>query len=467
MKATITLVFLTLTLSSCSLWREYKWNQADKVWKAPTDKEDSAYYYSEIANKNDFVARFKVGTPIAEIEQFEADLKKIFPNYKIESCNCDPSLRRYTDLELTEIRKSGELAAKPDGAGAGEVIDFKAVKYLMPTFITMLDSTRRDTPNTVGGKPAPYDEKLTSYVNSYPTQIQSSPVYRIGVLDTGYDFANLTGNSAYQSTISKSTPTAGSCDQRNMINPSELVANDDDPTHHGSIVTSLLISELQNVPAQVYPIKVLDRNGKGNLHHLLCALASNEKFTAYNVSLGFYADTVSFPREILSQYMNKSEAWFFVAAGNKLNGAPASLEPSNTNLSTRKYKFYPACLRDVPKMIAVTTIKPATGTTPPVVSPNQNYSSEFVALGVLSNSQDCAITIRSVGVGGKGSSFATPIALGRTIASWNTGRTSTNPPAPEIPDDNTTIFSSPYTSFTQTERDLPSDQIREKRIIKN
>jgi hypothetical protein len=471
----IVLPVLVLILTRCTYWtfpnkkgEDYK--GYTRVWVQ--DVKNLEFYNSEIALSNDFVFRYRANTSPTEISAFENRLQALFQNIKIESCKCDPLLRRYTNLELFEIIKNGaKLVAKPNGDGAGDpekYITLDNVQFASPTYITHADRDSSAVDSV--GKVAVYKKELLEKLGQYPeTAKGDGQEFRIGVLDTGYDFQNKIGNDSFSSKIVENLPgDMRGCSQRNFITNDSDIPQDDDKTRHGTIVTTLLLAHLPKVPVKVFPIKVLDSLGKGNLHNLLCALASQDELqlTAFNLSLGFYAEETVFPGELLSIYMKRNPAWFFVAAGNKSLSKDVLMEASNRDLTSRKFKFYPACLTDVAKMITVTTVNklPESQEEGLEVCQTQNFSSNYVHLGVVSHlSGECLIGVN--GVGGVGSSFATPVGLGKTILSW--WRARNNPGDdwfPRVPINRYEIFGRPYPAYTQN-ANLPDGQILGKRVV--
>lgn len=434
-------------------WRLYK-----PVWKLPIEK-----FYRTIAKHNEFPVRFKAGTTQTQIINLERKLREKFgPDFKVKTCQCDPLLRNYSGLNIIEILKHGEeLAVKPKGNGAGdsEPISMNNVLYMSPNYITHSDRESNivssfSPPNEFGSIATVYKNPFRDFSRNYRFIPTNNNSFKIGVFDTGFDF--ITDLNLVQSIDQNSNTTL--CSPYGQNSP-----QDDDITRHGTLVTALLLNQLKGVPVKVYPVKVLDKDGKGSLFDFVCALASQDQMTAYNISLGFYADTASFPKKLVSAYMNRKNGWFFVAAGNKIAALDNELNDQSRNLLQRKYKFYPACLTDVPRMIVVTTAQrqQGDGKYKYAVCSNQNYSSQFAHVGVIPSGQDCLLGFS--GVGGTGTSFAAPIMLGRTLAAWHQGRP--NQQSPRSPNHRGEFFGRPYPVFTHSEPTLTPQQIDKNRLI--
>lgn len=429
-------IWVVLCFNACNYPSE---SEGNIVWTE--DSLDTKQYYNEIAHPDRFVGKYKDGKAV------EANIRALipyFPGLKYRSCDCDSTLVEFSNLSLAEIRidKNGIVRGAPKGGDAGDPVAFNDLEYLTPSFRVQTDPTSNiveeinvsyDEFGNASRRPV-YHREVTRAIEKLNGSGAGQPKFNIGIMDTGIDMELATYNSKIKGYLRweplrvltkeeaeawKASPEANKCERKNYVGQSEndisYVNNnpyDDDDERHGTLVTLLLLNELTGgVNAQIYPIKVLNNKGEGYLFDFICALANPNPPDAYNLSLGFYADTVSFPREFLSGYMNRTNAWFFVAAGNKFRDSHSDPDQGNRNLSTRKFKFFPACLTDVPKQVTVTTVRKDNHT----VCATQNYSSEYVHLGVVAS--ECKIGFD--GKGGEGSSFATPVALGRSIQAWH------------------------------------------------
>ncbi|TAF29717.1 MAG: hypothetical protein EAZ70_01105 [Runella slithyformis] len=480
-------LLLLVLLASCNdknskAQSKIDWNLYKPVWQLPIMEAELAFHHQYIAAKDQYTIRFREGTSQAQIIALEGRLSAIFgTSFKVKSCKCDSLLRNYEGLDITEILKHDELAVRPNGnrSGDGTPIPLTNAQFMSPTYITQTDResnvVNSFTPeDEFGVTSTNYKTPFHNFVDGYRTT--SGTAFKIGVLDTGFDFDSRL--SIGQAIFDQDIPIPGSrirpCRKNNFYG--EFRPQDDDPTRHGTLVTALLLNQLKGVPVKIYPVKVLDNNGKGNLFNFVCALASQDQMTAYNLSLGFYADTASFPKKLVSAYMKQTNSWFFVAAGNKVAALDSASADANRDLSVRKYKFYPACLTDVPKMVVVTTARRTLSIAQYSVCGNQNYSDQFVHVGVVPDFpypflhvgvdvgivpyNSCLLGFRDAG--GTGTSFATPIALGKALATWKVRSGVSFPRQPTSRDE---LFGSDRYNFTRTEPMIAPRQIKDNRLV--
>jgi hypothetical protein len=203
-------------------------------------------------------------------------------------------------------------------------------------------------------------------------------------------------------------------------NLNELV--DDHPNKHGTRVTSLAIepsSRGQQMPG-IMILKALDSNKLGSVFTVSCAMsyAIQNNATIINASLGYETVGNQASDPILQNYISRSNGKqipVFAAAGNVLSGQlnnECSIRTDNRNQLGDNKLFYPACLsKDFNYVISVAGLKAMD-----TACANQNYSSDYVSVGLLNKKECCRYGLQgSTGVWNKGSSFATPIVAGMVM----------------------------------------------------
>lgn len=205
---------------------------------------------------------------------------------------------------------------------------------------------------------------------------------------------------------------------------------DNSETRHGTVVTRLIIDEIQKAgasapPIQIIPVKVLNANGQGTLFDFLCGLnyASRTGAKVINASLGFYYYYDSIPgfEEYIDSVLTENKIMLFAAAGNKqfnkiAYGAYAVAAEDIRNIDSNY--FYPGGLSVRNKQLVCITTADKNGTS---ISSQQNYSSNRVNISVGADKGYCfkhpykRLLFCSKYI--SGSSFATPVFTGKYI-SW-------------------------------------------------
>jgi subtilisin family serine protease len=202
--------------------------------------------------------------------------------------------------------------------------------------------------------------------------------------------------------------------------------NDDHPVRHGTAVAAIAMNSFYDASnntmlPKLMVLKALDNNGEGRLFEFCCALsyAVENHATVVNASLGYYGTDNS----VLDHYAGKSNhdsIPIVAAAGNDTSARFKSycfngLNPQDLLINPERM-FYPACLASNVKAYPVISV---TGfRTPGVPCYYQNYSSEYVTMGVFNDSLErscCAYSLPFFrpGLTIEGSSFATPVVSGR------------------------------------------------------
>jgi hypothetical protein len=225
----------------------------------------------------------------------------------------------------------------------------------------------------------------------------------------------------------------------NFIDDSPII-HDDHPNRHGSTVSRFIINEFeasaQNY-VQLMVLKTHRKNGRGDLFGIICALhfAIAKGARIINASWGFYyyyEAPIPYLSELINVILKKKEILFVTAAGNqtiednniarkiyaKENGG-AAIPDDDLLRNLEFHNFYPAHLsNDENNVLAVTTSYKKD------VSPTQNYSDEYVDLGVMADQVvPGSMKFRLPFPGNppfiSGSSFATAIATGKIGACFD------------------------------------------------
>lgn len=247
----------------------------------------------------------------------------------------------------------------------------------------------------------------------------------IAVLDTGF-FPNDNFDSRFLWTNEK--PGEGGCYPNdthgwNFVNKNGNI-RDNNPNWHGTLVSYFIINEFlsssKNFP-QIMTLKTHDENGTGTLFNSICAIhyAIEKGATIINASWGFYDnEKIGHPYldELIVKRLQKKGILFVTAAGNKIDDVDADLQNSGvapSQLRDVKFNnFYPARLNNnnSNNIITVTTNSAET------ISPTQNYSNQFVDLGVLADvvrKDRMLFNIPNTSLAVSGSSYATAICTGK------------------------------------------------------
>jgi hypothetical protein len=213
---------------------------------------------------------------------------------------------------------------------------------------------------------------------------------------------------------------------------------DDQHNKHGSGVTALALHSIMETGPfpQLMILKALDSNNKGSSFTVSCALsyAIQHHAAVINASLGYYG-TASVVDPVFRYYIDlcnqahPAPIPIFVAAGNALGDHTSDkiCYVTNSNLLNDERSFYPACFTpDFGNVVSVTGLRNLQ-----TACFYQNYSDEYVSLGVLNTQLDnqwcCSFYVPFFDRtyrGYEGSSFATPVACGRFTRLLLNGQTS-------------------------------------------
>lgn len=196
---------------------------------------------------------------------------------------------------------------------------------------------------------------------------------------------------------------------------------DDHMYKHGTIVTKYIIDNAGSKPIDILPVKVLGKDGSGDLFKFLCgvAYAFNSGANVINASLGFYYyDSVPpvLLERYLSEYLVKGRI-LICAAGNADKASDDTMIAMYGNIirpylrNIDVHYFYPAGLSDKNgNIITVTTVAKNNGVVK--VSSSQNYSKHKVTFGVEGDNNFFFRNPLSPNESISGSSYAAPIFTG-------------------------------------------------------
>jgi Subtilase family len=329
------------------------------------------------------------------------------------TCPCDTLLVNFNAIGLA----GSGLPANPKppccgAGGSGDIVDLQNVNN---SFV--IDSVTQ------------MDQKLdTSLVYLKPSNIDTAKT--LAVMDTGLDSAKFQNNFAGLLWSDPSKPTIRNFLSYENFRNLDYYA-DDDPHKHGTAVTTIALkaAESYNVPdphkPRVMVLKVLDSNRMGSTFSVSCALsyAFQNHATLINASLGYYStgdiDSVLKRYVDLCKRAQPNPIPILAAAGNVMGMhypplcSPPPVSTGNELSSKAHRLFYPACFSSEENSNIITVTGLQTNVTSCIY---QNYSEEYVIIGVLtnpSNSKCCAFDALNRYY--EGSSFATPFVSGKLM----------------------------------------------------
>lgn len=424
--ATLLLAIISMTWYACKTSRSYKPIRLDEK----SDKENLLPEYKP----NEILVFYKNGPSPSQQTTIKRAVKESGVDtaaLTIRRCNdCDPYVELWQGANIhTVISGGGGIRGGSGGKtnGVGE----DSIAYYSVNYVNEIPEAnpRLQTP-----KPE-------------PTQIQppatgtGKDTITIAILDTGIDTAQyVSGATLWVNADKNDGADEDSNCYKDDTNGWNFIAGnnnikDDNNGIHGSIIAQYIVNEFSHSTknfVQLMVLKTHDGAGRGDLFSSLCAInyAANKGANIINASWGFYYYYDS-PHPILSDIITTSLAskgiLFLAAAGNKtvesdnmartiyqqLN--PGVVFPKNLLRNLEFHSFYPAVLsKPGTNVITVTTNNLDT------VSNTQNYSSEYVDLGVFADSVSTSVgmAFRMPFQGNpnrlvRGSSFATAIASGK------------------------------------------------------
>lgn len=261
----------------------------------------------------------------------------------------------------------------------------------------------------------------------------------VAVLDTGIDTDLVDPTYLWQETAGTVT---GDCYKEQKTGWNFVSDNadfrDNHDGRHGTVVSQYIINGFKQSKEnrlKIMPLKTHDKNGEGDLFGIICAIhfAIAKGAQIINASWGFYYYyelPVPYLKTLISNVLRKQGILFVTASGNKIDAedvlakqlylAAHGLVLTDSQLRNLAiHNFYPAHLSTVTN--SVVTVTTTDGTS---VSTSQNYSKEYVDLGVLADQvskegMKFKLPFETIGpeVWISGSSFATAIATGLIGAS--------------------------------------------------
>jgi len=312
--------------------------------------------------------------------------------YRFVGCKCDPYLNRL-EVDLRMDTSTGETRVPPTppptpGVSGGSVSENTA---LYKPYTEMKMSVPRRIMKLTGRPPD-----------------KQAPI--LAVIDTGIDTTLF--SSGVNNIIWK---VPGVNPLTNFIYPSGAGGFQDDHfNYHGTNVSSIILNEFADVSyPRLMVLKAMDSLGSGTVFSVSCAIsyAIQNKASLINMSFGYFGNRDT----VLAKYFslaNKDSIILVCAAGNasgpRENLCAAGVNPNNE--LKPGHLFFPACFSKefTGNVITVAGLNE-------VLSPcyYQNYSKEYVSLGVKNQINCCFFNSLIGATNIEGSSFATPVASGR------------------------------------------------------
>jgi hypothetical protein len=369
------------------------------------------------------------------ISQFEQQITDSLSSYGFTAtfkpfyCPCDSLL---INIDVTIVSTSGGSKVPPTPASVitpSGGIHFASVQF---NSILSIPEIQNRVPASLDSVPLQLDPVKHSTSGGPGTK-----KVKIAIIDTGIDsvFSKQIGLNLF---LTRKTPGA----LFNFLPYADVSNNQDDDTvmKHGTFVTGAFLQRWLSSPPEleIMELKALDSTGNGSSFSASCAIsyAIQQKVDLINASWGYYGPVDS----ILLHYIglcNDSLIPVIVAAGNTpgvhhedsvayfgLSNYPNEAGKLTKRSATSPANlFYPGCFsKGMPYVITVTGLN---NLSKPIGQPcfYQNYSSEFVSIGVndtLSGSS-CAFHLGVRG-GVEGSSFEAPVIsyrIANALSRWN------------------------------------------------
>jgi len=225
----------------------------------------------------------------------------------------------------------------------------------------------------------------------------------------------------------------------NVIDPNSNSFFDDHPEKHGTIVTAVALKALKDQNAafgarinhlsKLMILKALDSKKQGSTFSVSCALsyAVQRRAAVINASLGYY-EMGGDVDAVLRHYIDlcntqRNPIVVFAAAGNVTTSPVSGMicYQGTSNLNTHRM-FYPACFsNDFNNVYSVTTL-----TNTHASCFYQNYSQQYVSLGVIQTGTAGCCHFSVPFALANGSSFATPVVAGTGTSYILNGQTVSN-----------------------------------------
>ena len=366
-----------------------------------------------LAFENNMIDKFNLANP---------SLSGFTIHFDIFYCPCDSLL---FNIGATLLDGNGESAVTPPppppsgGSGDASLVSFNHAMV--------------NTDDTAEHEPPPYSTVGVKLDLSVPGKIMRTDTQILAVIDTGIDTGYFSSEIRKLIWTAPEGPTIF-----NTVYSNSADLRDDHIARHGSVVTALALRTLKEQETQldltndlprIMVLKALDKKKRGSTFTVSCALsyAIQHKAALVNASLGYY-ETSGLVDSVFRHYVllcanPEKPITIFAAAGN-LPGNRARDEicrPGTDNLLTSSRMFYPACFSAAfNHVFAVTSLRDSHTS-----CFYQNWSPEFVTLGVLQkneNSDTCCRFAVPFAIA-EGTSFATPVASGMAMYKILKGQT--------------------------------------------
>ena len=375
--------------------------------------------------KNQIIVTFEKEPPAKDIKRLKKHIHKMgigqIRVVKCDCCNCNLTIQLWLAEGIHTI-----ISGKTPKAGSGGDPQTVGGNYSL-NFLSKIPHHNWTQPN-----PRKLDD-IKLKVKTPDNEV------KIAVLDTGIDLSIV--DPQYIGRNLQNEP-GSECFKKwengwNFVDGNDDI-DDDNPGLHGSLVTQFILNQFKDDPAHKYspkntvtiiPLKTHDQDGEGDLFNIFCAVyyAIAKGAKIINASWGFYYyDTpLLVPLDLLLKELKRQGILFVTAAGNKIDSDDlmadqlyysqydVDLTPSELR-DLYIHQFLPACFSKTDSNVLTVTT-----TDGKEVSPTENYSKNYVDIGVLSDapiSGDLGFSVPFSLTSGTalifGSSFATAIATG-------------------------------------------------------
>ncbi|MGB3465406.1 MAG: S8 family serine peptidase, partial [Cyclobacteriaceae bacterium] len=286
----------------CAVSCDYEEDPVKEIEESTSDqlKADNPIIHQGISqfgrkSSNKLIIRFKVNTS----EFSKANARNLLEVKNYERCSCGDSGLELWEFDPKKLPVGGieEIKTKVDTDPDLEDSDFQ---YLL---------------NLIGN--TSFAGTSTAYK---PYTKSRNDGITIAVIDSGLDPTIPDVNSPYLYNSEVSGPP-----EYKSVSGWDFVENDSIPQDeqgHGTIVTSIISEYLEagSVPFQILPVRAFDKNGKGNLFDIACAIqysVKNPDVDVINMSFGWYHIQSDIIGDLLSE---ASYSKIMVAsAGNSTN----------------------------------------------------------------------------------------------------------------------------------------------------
>ncbi|MDI3319165.1 S8/S53 family peptidase [Pinibacter soli] len=354
-----------------------------------------------------FIREFKLTDRLLKIME-EENGRKLHISLKTDSikvytCPCDPDLINIT-ANLIVIDSSGDTTLKPPPPPQTPPIILTPPTPNPPTFgseigmDTIVQSIRQGV-----------------RIKGFPGTISKNRI--LAIMDTGLDTTLF--DPQIRSMIWQE-PVRGNTLYNFLPGEDPKVLLDDNSSKHGSAATAIALSQVTIQSPRIMVLKVLDAHGHGSVFSVSCGLAYARKNNAsvINASLGYYGAK----DPVFTKYFTKiyDSTVIVAAAGNDTsehhdNNKLCYQPVKSSNELTSLHMFFPACFsKSTADLISVTGLTGNKDSIWPCYY--QNYSGEYVTMGVLKNDTGCCtMNVPFLEYPVEGSSFVAPVVSGKIV----------------------------------------------------